>query len=84
MEDTHIPFRVDVSVQSLLFLILFPLITAFFMLLVRRDTERNWIVKISALAIGVVTVIALVTLYDKGAIYFGFDAAPVNLLMFFL
>ena len=76
--------RVDVSVQSLLFLILFPLITAFFMLLVRRDTERGWIVKISALAIGVVTVIALVTLYDKGAVYFGFDAAPVNLLMFFL
>jgi ech hydrogenase subunit A len=76
--------RVDVSVQSLLFLILFPLITAFFMLLVRRDTERGWIVKISALAIGVVTIIALVTLYDKGAVYFGFDAAPVNLLMFFL
>ena len=70
--------------QFLLFLILFPLITALFMLAVRRDVERGWIVKLSALAIGVVTVIALVTLYDKGAVYFGFDAAPVNLLMFIL
>ncbi|WP_292370306.1 NADH-quinone oxidoreductase subunit L [Methanoregula sp. UBA64] len=76
--------RVDVSVQYLLFLILFPLITALFMLAVRRDTERGWIVKLSALAIGVVTALALVTLYDKGVVYFGFDAAPVNLLMFIL
>ena len=70
--------------QFLLFLILFPLITALFMLGVRRDTERGWIVKISALAIGLGTLGALVTLYDKGAIFFGFDAAPVNLLMFVL
>jgi len=71
-------------VQLLLFLILFPLITAFFMLAVRRDTERNWIVKISALLIGAVTVLLLVTQFDKGTLYFGFNAEPVNLLMFVL
>ncbi len=70
--------------QLLLFLILFPLITALFMLAVRRDTERNWIVKISALLIGAVTVLLLVTQFDKGTLYFGFDAEPVNLLMFVL
>ena len=68
--------------QLLLFLILFPLITALFMLAVRRDIERNWIVKISALLIGAVTVLLLVTQFDKGTLYFGFNAEPVNLLMF--
>jgi len=71
-------------VQLLLFLILFPLITALFMLAVRRDTERNWIIKISALLIGAVTVLLLVTQFDKGTLYFGFNAEPVNLLMFVL
>jgi hypothetical protein len=52
-------------VQLLLFLILGPLITAFFMLLVRREAERNWIVKLSALGIGAVTVILLVSMFDK-------------------
>jgi len=83
-EKYKIALQGGCRVQFLLFLILFPLITALFMLAVRRDVERGWIVKLSALAIGVVTVIALVTLYDKGAVYFGFDAAPVNLLMFIL
>ena len=70
--------------QLLLFLILFPLITALFMLAVRRDSDRNWIVKLSALAIGAVTVILLVTQFDKGTLYYGFNAEPVNLLMFVL
>jgi len=75
---------VDVSVQLLLFLILFPLITAFFMLAVRRDYERRWIVKISALLIGAVTVLLLVTQFDKGTVYYGFNAEAVNQLMFVL
>ena len=48
MKNTHSSFRVDVSVQYLLFLILFPLLVALFMPVVRRDTERGWIVKLSA------------------------------------
>ena len=70
--------------QLLLFLILFPLITALFMLAVQRDTERKWIIKISALLIGAVTVLLLVTQFDKGTIYYGFNAEPVGLLMFVL
>ena len=70
--------------QLLFFLILFPLITAFFMLAVRRDYERSWIVKISALLIGAVTVLLLVTQFGKGTLYYGFNAEPVNLLMFVL
>ena len=45
--------------ELLLFLIFGPLITAFFMLLVRKEAERNWIVKLSALGIGAVTILLL-------------------------
>ena len=70
--------------QLLLFLILGPLITAFFMLLVRKEPERNWIVKLSALGIGVVTVILLLSLFDKGTLYYSFAAESTSLLMFFI
>ncbi|MFZ0005036.1 MAG: proton-conducting transporter membrane subunit [Methanoregula sp.] len=70
--------------QLLLFLILFPLITAFFMLAVRRDYERGWIVKLSALAIGAVTVLLLLTQFSQGTVYYSFNAEQVNLLMFVL
>ena len=47
-------------------------------------SDRNWIVKLSALAIGAVTVVLLVTQFDKGTLYYGFNAEPVDLLMFVL
>jgi len=72
------------SVQLLLFLILGPLITAFFMLLVRKEAERNWIVKLSALGIGAVTIILLVSQYSKGTLYYSFDAESIGLFMFFI
>jgi ech hydrogenase subunit A len=71
-------------VQLLLFLILGPLITAFFMLLVRKEGERDWIVKLSALGIGAVTIILLVSQYSKGTLYYSFDAESIGLLMFFI
>ncbi len=71
-------------VQLLLFLILGPLITAFFMLLVRKDAERNWIVKLSALGIGAVTIILLVSQYSKGTLYYSFDAESIGRFMFFI
>jgi len=71
-------------VQLLLFLILGPLITAFFMLLARKEQERNWIVKLSALGIGAVTVMLLVILGDKGTIYYSFSAESIGFLMFFI
>lgn len=53
--------------QLLIFLILFPLIAAFFLLIAKKDLERDWIVKLSALAIGIVSVYLLITTFDKGA-----------------
>lgn len=70
--------------QLLLFLILGPLITAFFMLLVRSERERDWIVKLSALGIGAVTALLLLTLFDKGLLYYSFAAESTGLLMFFI
>jgi ech hydrogenase subunit A len=70
--------------QLLLFLILFPLITAVFMLVVRKDVERNWIVGLSALGIGAVLVWLLVTGFDKGALFFTIGSEPVGQLMFLI
>jgi ech hydrogenase subunit A len=69
--------------QLLIFLILFPLITAVFMLFARKEREREGIVKLSALAIGLVTVWLLITTLDKGALNVGgLPAEPFTLLMF--
>jgi ech hydrogenase subunit A len=71
--------------QLLIFLILFPLITAVFMLFAKKETERNWIVKLSALVIGVVTVWLLITTFDKGALLVSaIPAEPVSLVMFII
>lgn len=53
-------------VQLLVFLILFPLLAAVFLLAARKDRERAWIVKIASLGIGAVLVYLLVMGYDKG------------------
>ena len=69
--------------QALLFLILFPLITAFFMLIAKKDLVRDWIVKLSAIAIGVVSVLLLISTYDKGAMLISVvPAEQAGLLMF--
>ncbi len=54
------------------------------MLFVRSDLERNWIVKLSALGIGVVTAVLLVSQFDKGTLYYSFSAESTGLLMFFI
>jgi ech hydrogenase subunit A len=72
-------------VQLLIFLILFPLITAFFMLFAKKELERGLIVKLSALVIGVVTVWLLISSVDKGALLVSsIPAEPVTLVMFFI
>ena len=68
--------------QLLLFLILFPLITAVFMLAVRREIDRSWIVRISAVVIGAVLIYLLVAAFDKGSLYYQFDFEWVSQLMF--
>jgi ech hydrogenase subunit A len=71
--------------QLLIFLILFPLITAVFMLFARKEREREWIVKLSAIAIGVITVWLLITTLNKGALQVGgLPAEPFTFLMFLI
>jgi ech hydrogenase subunit A len=69
--------------QLLIFLILFPLIAAFFLLIAKKDFEREWIVRLSALAIGVVSLYLLITTYDKGTLLISaIPAEPMGLVMF--
>lgn len=71
--------------QLLVFLILFPLIAAFFLLIARKDIEREWIVKLSTLAIGIVSIFLLVTTFDKGTLLeYGVPAEPTGLIMFII
>ena len=69
--------------QLLVFLILFPLISAFFLLIARKDTERDWIVRLSALVTGVVSIWLLVLTYDKGIqLVTAVPQEPFGLIMF--
>ncbi len=71
--------------QLLIFLILFPLIAAFFLFLAKKDLERAWIVKLSALAIAIVSVYLLISTYNKGALLVSLiPAEPTGMLMFIL
>ena len=71
--------------QLLIFLILFPLIAAFFLFLAKKDMERAWIVKLSALAIAIVSVYLLISTYNKGALLVSvIPAEPTGILMFIL
>jgi ech hydrogenase subunit A len=72
-------------VQLLIFLILFPLVTALFMLVAKKEADRSWIVKLSAVAVALVTIWLLVTTFDKGALYSPvIPAEPIGLVMFIL
>jgi ech hydrogenase subunit A len=72
-------------VQLLVFLILFPLVTALFMFIARKETERTWIVKLSAIILAAVTIWLLITTFDKGTLFSnGVPAEPVGLVMFIL
>ncbi|MCK9631575.1 MAG: NADH-quinone oxidoreductase subunit L [Methanoregula sp.] len=68
-------------VQLLIYLILFPLIAAVFLLFAKKSVERSWIVKISALAIGVVSLYLLVAGFDKGLITYTISGRIFDLAM---
>ena len=71
--------------QLLIFLILFPLIAAFFLFLAKKDFERGWIVKLSTLAIAIVSVYLLISTYNKGILLVSIiPAEPTGILMFIL
>ena len=52
------------------------------MLAVRREIDRSWIVRISAVVIGAVLIYLLVAAFDKGSLYYQFDFEWVSQLMF--
>ena len=68
----------------LLYLILFPLIAAIFLLVERRDFGRNLIVQLSAIAIGIVCLVLLVLGYDKGTLIYSMASEPVSQIMLFI
>jgi ech hydrogenase subunit A len=68
--------------QLLLYLILFPLVAALFILVGRRDFVRDMIVKISAIVIGIVTLALLVFGFDKGSLIYSIASEPVSQVMF--
>ncbi len=70
--------------QLLLYLILFPLIAALFIFIGRRDSGRNMIVQLSAIAIGIVSLALLVLGYDKGTLIYSIASEPVSQIMFFI
>ena len=71
--------------QLLVFLILFPLIAAFFLLIARKDVERDWIVRLSAFVIGLVSIVLLVLTYDKSIqLVTVVPAEPTGQLMFLI
>jgi ech hydrogenase subunit A len=55
------------------------------MLIAKKDMVRDWIVKLSALVIGVVSVVLLISTYDKGAMLVSIvPADQAGILMFVL
>jgi positive regulator of sigma E activity len=52
--------------ELLLFLILFPLLTAFLCLVLPENPIRRWVIRISGVLIGAGAVYLLVTSYNKG------------------
>ena len=68
----------------LLCLILVPLIAALFLLVVRRDSWRALIVQLSAVAIGIVSLVLLILGFDKGTLLYSVASEPVSQVMFFI
>ncbi len=54
------------------------------MLIVRNDIGRNWIVKVSAIVIGAVSLLLLVTMSDKGIVLYEFPSEPTGIIMFII
>jgi len=70
--------------QLLLYLILFPLIAALFLLVGRNDFGRKTIVQISAVVIGIGSLLLLLFGFDKGTLIFSVESEPVSQIMFII
>ena len=70
--------------QLLLYLILFPLVTALFMLVGRKDFGRKMIVQISAVVIGIGSLLLLFFGFDKGTLIYSIESEPIRQIMFII
>lgn len=68
----------------LLYLILFPLIAAIFLLFERRDSSRTLIVQLSAVAIGIVSLVLLVLGFNRDTLLYAVGSEQVGQVIFFL
>ena len=86
MKNSHIQkggYLVQV-LNLLVYLILFPLIAALFLLVDRRGFARTMIVRLSAIAIGIVSLVLLALGFDKGTLLYAVSSEPVSQVMFFI
>ncbi|MFY1644217.1 NADH-quinone oxidoreductase subunit L, partial [Methanoculleus bourgensis] len=67
--------------QTLLFLILFPILVACLLLFVKRTTLRYAVVALSALAIGGASIYLLMRYAFAGAVYFAAPSEAASLAM---
>ena len=69
--------------NDLLFLIGFPVIIALLMLLV-KDKIRNYIVIVSAIALGIASLYLLITYFNKNTVFFDIPFEPASKIMFII
>jgi len=67
--------------NELLFLIAFPLVIAFLLLLVTKDSARDILVTVSAVILGVVSLYVLYAYFDKNTVMFDIPAEPIGNVM---
>lgn len=70
-----------IKLSTIFFLILFPLVVALALLVLKTDAARDIIVKISAIVIAVASVYLAVTYFGSGGKYFEFENESINYLM---
>lgn len=54
------------------------------MLVMRKDSGRKAIIQVSAVAIGIVSLLVLLFGFNQGTLIFSFDSEPVSQIMFFI
>ncbi len=69
------------SLELLLFLILFPLLTAILCLALPEHPIRRWVIRVSGVLIGAGAVYLLVTSYNKGTQLFDVPHEPADMVM---
>lgn len=79
-DKTHILIE-WVSLELLLFLILFPLLTAFLCLALPEHPIRRWVIRVSGVLIGGGSVYLLATAYNKGSQLFEIPQEPAGTAM---